>query len=54
MSRQFGPDFISTTSGTERFDLLHRGPDELAQAVQFVGRRFEEQFVVDLQDHAGA
>ncbi len=34
--------------------MLHSGADEGMQAVEFIGRRFEEQFVMDLQDHARA
>ena len=55
MSRQLGPALRSTTSGTsEVVDFFHGVADERAQAVELFGRRFEEQFVVDLQDHAGA
>ena len=45
---------IDDQRNAQRVDLLHGGAHERAQAVEFLGRRFEQQFVVDLQDHAGA
>ena len=45
---------IDDQRDAQRVDLLHGGADEGAQAIEFFGRRFEEQFVVHLQNHAGA
>ena len=55
MSRQFAPGFqIHDQRDAQWVDLLHGGAHDGAQAVEFLGGRFEEQFVVHLQDHAGA
>ena len=52
-SAQFGPAFTSTFSGTSsRYAPAISSVDQSRQSVEFVAGNLEDQFVVDLQQHA--